>query len=260
MSKRIYSNPKMYSPINPEKENLKVPNRIGVVIFWLVVIAGLAYLFLFSKYFKINDFMIQGILSVSEQDVKDKTASQTQGRFQSNIFLFNSKALEQQLLSSYPFFTQVQIFKGLPHTLQIKITERRAALVWVTGDQKYFIDENGIVFQFNDKNNSPDFPVLTDERDSQIKIADKIVTKDFIQFVQKINADFTAKTQLKINKISIKDNLFDVYVQTDNFAVIFSTLRSADDQLNDLATVMTTVQNQAKEYIDLRIEGKIYYK
>jgi cell division septal protein FtsQ len=204
--------------------------------------------------------MIQGVTTVPEQDVKDKIAAQTQNQFQSNIFLFNSQKLQNELLYSYPFFTQIQVFKGLPHTLQVKVVERRAILVWIAGDQKYFIDDNGIVFQFNDKNNSPDFPIIEDDRDSQIKIGDKIVTKDFIGFAQKINTDFTAKSQLKINKISVKDNLFDVNITTDNFMVIFSTLRNVDDQLADLATVIPTVQNQAKEYIDLRIEGKVYYK
>jgi len=49
-------------------------------------------------------------------------------------------------------------------------------------------------------------------------------------------------------------------VQTESIKAIFDTQGDLDYQLGNMAKVYQMKKDEIKEYMDLRIEGRVYYK
>lgn len=49
-------------------------------------------------------------------------------------------------------------------------------------------------------------------------------------------------------------------VTSEGWKIILDTIRSYETQLNNLIKVLRTTKSPPKEYVDLRIEDRVYYK
>ena len=243
--------PKIYSPPKEERPFV-LPRVFKIIIIIIIVFSALFYLFIFSPCFKIKTIEIIGSppseISLYLNQFKN-----------SNIFLFNVRGMTEELKSKYPEFLDIEVSRGIPSTLRVRFEERSPKIIWQSNYKYYLVDENGLVFKVVE-NRPLDLPLVIDNKNLVISLPSQIATTNFVDFI--INAKIKIKDYgLQINQFEINETIFQVDAQTDkNIKIIFDITRNLSDQLDAFGKVYSEHKDEIKEYLDLRVEGKVYYK
>jgi cell division septal protein FtsQ len=251
----VYTNKKIYS-VSPgrEKEPIQVSSRAIWILLILIVILGLVYFFLFSPYFKIQNVYINGAGDY-QNNVNDIINNYLVKK--SNIFLFPNDMATSDISSQYPIFSSVKIYKGFPNALKIELIARQPVLICNSQGNEFLIDKDGIAF--NAQKIPTDLPII--QRDKEVKSGDDVFTSQFVEFIKNVSDNFNTKSNAKITKIVIPDSDFIANIYSDKvWYAIFDTTKSAEKQLDNLALVLPQISGQPIQYIDLRVDDKVYYK
>lgn len=242
--------PKIFQIVTSEnKTDWPKLNLIIVLVFLGAIV--LAYAIFFSNWFQIKNIEIIGSPSISIRSDLD----QLKGK---NLFSFNSAHLEDSFMKIDGNYLSIQIYRGIPDTIRVVFANREPKLIWQTGDKKYFVDENAILFKEAD--NSVTLLIVIDLSNLAVKIPEQIATSDFINFIQSASTEL-AKQNIKIVNYEVDETTFQVSAVTDqNIRIIFNTLRPVSEQIDAFQKAYEPNKNDIKEYIDLRVEGKVYYK
>jgi len=252
---KLYSSPKIYT-FRPQKESesFEIPSKVIWFLLILVLMVGIIYFFLFSSYFKIENIYIVGAGDY-ETDVTKIINNEIAKK--SNIFLFPDKIIESRIAKNYSVFSRVQIYKGFPDALKVVLDVRKAVLVCSSKGTDYLIDSDGVAFKGDeDVGNLPKI-----EKTQEIEISEKAFTIDFVAFIQYLWEHFPQITHLKIEKIIVPETDFVIEVYNDKkWKAIFDTTKDCQKQLANLALILPIIGDQKIEYVDIRLEEKIYYK
>lgn len=248
--RNILRQPKIFQAMTSEnKTGWSKFNLIIILVFLGAIL--IVYAIFFSSWFQIKNIEIIGSPSTNIRNELDRLKGK-------NLFSFNSVYLEESLMNNDRNYSSVQIYRGIPDTIRVVFANREPKLIWQTGDKKYFVDENAILFEAAD--NSVTLPLVIDLSNLAVKIPEQITTADFIKFVQSVNTEL-AKQNLKITNYEVGETTFQITAVTDqNLRIIFNTLRPVSEQIDAFQKVYGPNKTDIKEYIDLRVEGKVYYK
>jgi cell division septal protein FtsQ len=250
MARDILRQPKIYSPPK-EQEKFVLPKFLKIIIWVVIILAVLFYLFLFSPLFKIRNIQIEGTPT-------DETRTYLETFKGGNIFLLKTGPIQQQLVNANPQFLNINIFKGIPNILRVVFQERTPKIIWKSGDNQYLVDDQGIAYKESDAMEV--LPQVIDTKAMAVNLPMQVATSNFIDFVT--SAESTVKTDdLKIDHFEIGDTIFQVSAVTNkNIKIIFDTTHSLSDQNDAFQKVYSEHKNDIKEYLDVRVEGVVYYK
>ncbi len=220
----------------------------------------------FSKVFEVRGISLNGLNSVDNNVAFDQINSFINSKtleylkIQKNILFFNPSRLKAQFLSENPVIESVEIKKKLMHELVFNFSERKPVGIWCfKNDCRYFDSEKVL---WGNAGRSSGFLILSvqDERD------DKEIPDDFFQAIGKVDQYMSdINLGLKVRSVLIPENSFDEFqVNTDrNYYLIFSLNSDLSNQIDLLKIFLNNKAGDVKfnpNYIDLRIDGRIYYK
>lgn len=241
--------PKTFSPPKPRKQK-KFPKIIFVILMIVLIGGGLYYWVFYSAFFHIRNITISGM------DLQNFDQKALEGQ---NILFINLADLKTKITNSNPEAGQIKIVRGIPGTLKIEVEPNQALLVWQTGNQHYLVDSRGIVFGL--LQGQTDLPLVSDQKNLTVQQGQQVVTVNFIKFIQVILSKFSDLTGFRIVNFEINDTIFQVNALTDQgWFIKFDTTRSPDDQLEALKKVLAEHKDEIHEYVDVRVEGKVYFK
>jgi len=239
---------------------------------WLTVLMVLliAYAIFYSPIFAITDIQVDGTSRTTAQSIGERfiTWQMAQRKWlvfrQSNLLLFSSSWLEDNLHTQYSL-ADVTIMKTLPHTLRVTITEKSPALVWVTNDSYYYIDENGgISSHIDNPDVAGDLPQIFDETNASVQATSSFLSTEKINFIRDLQTQLNSLNSLTIQSYSMPDRLsWHLNVKTEaGYEIYFDTTVSLDSQIIKLREVLDTKAktDPPKEYIDLTIGDRVYLK
>lgn len=254
MTNYHFKQPKIYASTPKIKEtfNKKI---IFYIVFVLVIIGLIVWFFVFSPYFKIKKIVINGQLNSDVKTEIDKFYNQ-------NILFFGVKKIESELAARQSSIKSLDIYKGIPDILKVKVNVRNPIITWKTQDKTYYIDESGIIFELNQNTDDlGNLPIIVDTKNAQVDLGKQTLSKEFINFILDTNKYFNTNTGASIKEFRINETTFQVEVVTDQgWRVYFDTTRSISNQLGALKKILAQYKDQIHEYVDLRVEGKAYYK
>lgn len=249
--KNILRIPKVYSA---PKDQIKkpVPKFVKYFIFILAIIVGLAYVLFFSSVFTIKNIATEG----SPSDETLTYLDQFKGR---NIFMIRAKEIASVVEEKNTQFKTVDVSLGIPSTLRVIFTERLPVAVWQTNGKNYLLDENAIVFTQTDAVDK-DLMIVVDNKNIEVKPPVQISSSNFIDFLKNVNSKI-GQLGMKISKFEIGETTFQVDAMTDkNIKIIFDTTRSVSDQMDAAEKTYKEKKDEIKQYMDVRVEGKVYYQ
>lgn len=216
--------------------------------------SGFVYLLFYSPIFKVKTIVV------------DSQNSQIKNAFNkyygTNILLLSSQKIENEIAETYPEVKGLKITRGLPDTLKIGFEARTTKIIWQSQEKKYFVDSSGAIYKEVENTSDPsDLMVVKDNNDLLVKLGQQVVSEKLLDFLSGLNSTFNEATGFKIDHFEVNETLFQIDAFTDQrFKVIFDTTRKSEDQLSDLKKFLADHKDEAKEYIDMRVEGRIYYK
>lgn len=210
-----------------------------------------------SHTFRVTAITIEGSLNPS-------VAAAIQSLKGKNTLLLSTQSLELSLPKQQSSLKSIQIVKGLPDTLKISVVVREPRFIWKTGDTKYYLDDDGIAFTFEDTNTTFDdhgLLVVNDSRSLPVVKGTQIVPQRFVSAIRYLNDSFQSKTGLKITGLSVPETTREIDISTDaNVAVKLDTTREIAPQLTSLVLVLAKYRSSIHQYVDLRVEGRAFYQ
>jgi cell division septal protein FtsQ len=130
----------------------------GVLALALV---GLMYAFFYTDQFYLFDVQVSGTKYLTQAEVE-----KTSGIVGYNIFFLETPAVERAL-KSLPEVQSVRITTAIPNHVTVEIQERQPQVIWVRGNETYWVDGSGTAFKA--RANLPGLPILRDLDQTPVK-------------------------------------------------------------------------------------------
>ncbi len=260
-------------PVNLKKLNRKdgVARRhrqvfilkiVAILAGVIIVVFGLIYVLFFSQIFDVREVSFNGLDTVSSDEFRTKIDDTLNQRFlgylsrRSNIFFLSMDKLEKELFLDYPIFKSVNVHKKLLHGLVFDFLERKPVGVWCFKEDCSYFDEDKVLWGHPAKSSGFIFLTVEDNRQTE----DRQIDDDFFKPIIEVAKNLTGG----IKKITIpRDSFNEFWVYRADYYVIFTNEFDIKNQLDILKIFMEEKIKDPDfhpQYIDLRIEGRVYYK
>lgn len=258
--------------------------RFVYVLLFLSMFIGGLYFFIFSDFFKIKNITVSGndyiasasIINEFQNIISEKKLIILKNE---NLNLLNLASAKQELMGKFPRMESLEITKNYPDKVSISIQEREVAEILCNGSKEelstiktlnykfsecFFIDKHGVAFDLAADTQGFLILKILDLRGINIEMGKKVLDLNLMGFVKKLKRDFNNAINSHI-KFLILDHPAqrDIVVVVDDWKIIFDISGDTEKQLMVLKKVMEEEikdQRDKLEYIDLRIEGRAYYK
>ena len=255
---RGYRQPSLYS----RTEETKEPRNRRWPLFLLVIISllGLAYLIFFSGVFAVNTVAFSPTRFIDRGELA-KQLDQNRSFLDNNIITFGLFGLSGRL-GQVTGVDGINIKRVSQHQILIEVAEKAPLLVWQSSNNKYLVDEDGIAWA-NYTNKYAALPLVVDTKNVPVMLSSRVVDANFVKFFKDVSGTFATTTGTKIVRYEVMDIISDLKITTDaGWYVYFDTNHTAKAELANLMRVIGQAQaSKTKlEYVDLRIENRIFYK
>lgn len=285
---RIGGGARTKRPFRLKKDFFKLtPSKIVNIILILAIIFSV-YFFLFSNFYSITNIEVAGNHIISTDDILDIAdnylAQNSLLVFKHrNIFICSKNELRRRI-NEYILLNELKIDKILPNTIRITLSEKDAALKWVSGDQSYLVDKNGIIikrfykltipkiYQLSEikneveKGSEENFLKIINQANENVNLGQKIFNKEDVDFIFKLQEKLGQLDYLKFKDISVPNNLPKyLIVNTEaGYILQFNLSQPVEEQISRLELLVREKigkENMHRlEYIDLRLGESVYYK
>lgn len=248
---RLKSTNKPYISTAKYKSVIYLPIGLKKMILIGLALAIFSWIFLFSPWFRVDKIEILG-------QVSPETVNIIKQFYGKNIFLLADRVGERALIEKEPGLKRLKIVRGLPNMIRIQVVERTSIANWRSGETWYKVDDDGVVFKIDPE---PNQIKITDDQNLPIKIGQKIAGREFFDFAEAVAKTLPTVVDLQYQTGHVGETTFNLKVKTDRgVEIFFDTTVSLDRQLDALQRVWNQKRDEIKQFIDVRIEGYVYYQ
>lgn len=265
-----------YRDNSKEEKKEKRMRKIKLILFFLLflgIVVG-AFFFFRSDFLRIKNINITGVegeVLVVAKDVFLKKLNNNnffvEYIFRDDnflIFLFREGEISESMKKEAPLFYSVDFEISLfARSVDISIVEREKFGLWCgakTESEKCgWFDKNNVVFLPGFETEGGLLRKVVDYSKEDVKIGESVLDDEYFSNVLKI-FDLFEKENIGINKLVIRDiSLKEIESESINYPKFFFSLREdpffAQKAINKLKDSFKKI-----EYIDLRVENRVYYK
>ncbi|RLC37395.1 hypothetical protein DRH29_02240 [candidate division Kazan bacterium] len=230
-------------------------------VYKVLVVLGLifvGYLIFNTNFFVLDNLKIVGAHLSSQEEITNLLFPDGFTKVHALTF---SQNWAKKKLTDIPQIKEVKFNKDLiSDTLTITVVEYQSSIIWQTSGERFVVNRFGVVYDTAEPGNP--LLVVEDLKNLPVSLNQRIVTPEFIEFVTSFAANLPRKTNISIERIMVPETTFEVEMKTsDGWTIILDTTKSYEDQLNNLVRVLREMEdNPPREYVDLRIGKKVFYK
>ncbi len=256
--------------------------KLYIIIAFAVTFVFLMVAFFWIPFFHIRTVSISGTETINSSELERYVLLRTQGTFlgivpKKNVFLIHKKTLEQAIQSFFPHASTVKINKHFT-SLRITITERERDAVWCSSlDSEavcYSVDTEGVIYEIAGKASNPlffvyDTPVLYDTE----PILKSVLPKEAYTRIEQIRQNLQHYT-IPLYGYSLHDENEEIFYLSPirhNEPSSFIKTQTKQDTESIVSHLVTALKSDVLseqkatyfsglEYIDLRFDGKVFYK
>lgn len=178
-----------------------------------------------------------------------------------HLLWLNSGDLAKELSAqNKATFTNIKVEKvWFGQAITVKAGERTESMRWQTNNQVYVLDGKGVVIRQIAINEAASLPLVVDGSNLPVEVNKNAVSSDFASFTVEANKQVKDVLKLGIVNNRIIDTSSELLVVTDKgYYIRFDTTGDLVTQIDSAARVLKT--EQPKEYLDVRIPYKAYYR
>lgn len=243
-----------------KKQNRKKHRRVVILITSLILL--LAYILFLSPIFKIRAVEVSGNREVSEEEIKN---SFTYG----NIFLVSENKIKNDLIKKIPKIGDLEIKKNLIKRI-VKLIVKERGRLGITCQVKeeiencFYVDKQGVIFEQAPQTSGSLILLIKDYSQREYEIGKKIFEQEIVDFISQAREGLSSEIGLMISDFNILSfPAKDLKAITgEGWYIIFDLEGDIKSQLLALkaALIEKIKDRESLEYVDLRIENRIYYK
>lgn len=147
-------------------------------------------------------------------------------------------------------------------SLEIEFKGRNPSILWQTGGQIYSLDQAGKIIQALAQRSA--LPLVIDNSNVAVTLNEQVAPVRFVDFVVRLEQELKHLGGPAMVQARVGDTTAELQVETNaGFYIRFDTSREATEQLSALQAVISeskTKNTSIKQYVDLRIPFKAYYR
>lgn len=224
-------------------------------------VVGLVYVLFFSHFFEIREISFSGLDTMSSEEFRSKIGDDLSQKFfqylpKNNILFVNAGKFEKDFASSHPIFKSVKVEKKFFHGLIFDFVERKPAGIWCFKVDCSYFDADKVLWGRPAKSSGFIFLTIEDKRDRPSSKIDDEFFKPIMEVAKNMSGEIK-------NIIIPSDsfNEFQVYTAKGYYVIL-----SIDSDIKNQLDILKIFLNEKKDvnfnpqYVDLRIDGRIYYK
>lgn len=230
---------------------------------YIIASAALLYVVFFSSLFQIGKLDVQGPNALLSQSLEKEINNYLNSRLLArNWLVLNPGDLKAYLQKTFTGQESIAVIKKFPNKITVSTDEQKPALLWKTGSRSYVLSTNGRAIT-EQNNTGQDLAAVSDNTNLPVDIGSRVASRDFVDFAASINS-FLKSNKIEFDKIYITDTTSELYVQTkQGYVIKFSTSLNPESQARALRATLDQLASQKKKpasYIDLRVDGRAFYK
>lgn len=284
-----YQSPRFRNPYRVQARSKKRLFMIASVITIIIILITAPILILRADHWQIEEISIDGLVSIEKAEVRaivDEQLSQKRWWLfsQQNQIFFNKNQLSQTLQDKYYFETlDISISQQV---LDINAQEKITSLIWISGEQYYFINLDGQIAralsetELNEARGRLGFQIIETDYEAGGQLQPNM---PMIQDLSKTNVDeykqvFTPEQTLALigfdtemrdlaleptwYEIENPDSPWVTLRTSGGLLIMFELSGDYREQLAILKTVLDQYQDQIedKSYIDIRFGNHVFVK
>lgn len=263
------------------KSRPKTPLYKRAIFWWtllfMAILCGGVYLFLFLPNLQIGKISVSGankanteaIENIGWQYVTKKIVKIGDWELASkSIFLVDVNEIKNKVLNSDAVIENVIVEKKWPDKIDIKIKEREQVAVFCEGERCFHIDASGVIFDELATKPESGFIVRQSQNDqtADLSLGSSVMSGSLITSIYQIEKNLKDNFQIDLKEALISTPTRLNVTTGEGWQIFFDTDQNADisNQLTKLNLLLKQEINsetrQTLEYIDLRFEGRAYYK
>jgi len=260
------------------KKKIKYKGILLLICLFLVLI----YVFLFSPLFKIR--------AIEVLENKEVEAGEIENKFNyGNIILATKENIKNDLIKKIPKIADIEVSKNFIKrsiSLLIKERERMGIICQISssadsasevssakgaatedkGEIKdcFYIDKQGFIFEDAPQTSGSLILLIKDYSQRDFYLGKEVFEEKIMEFISKIKENLFLETGVRVLDFNILSYpAKELKVMTgEGWYILFDLEREAESQILALkAALQEKIPNrQGLEYVDLKIENRIYYK
>jgi len=241
--------------------------RKKFILFWIIfLLVILVSGILLSPLFRVRAINVYGNKEIETQNI-EKSIGRT------NVLLITGRGLENKLLKEFPKIAEIKIEKNVfKKTLTITLKEREKTGIICKAEKIngaetvkdcFYFDKNGIVFENAPQTSGALMLLIKDFSSTQLALGNKILEPELIGSMIEIKNNFPqAGNGIAWFELSMLPPKEIKAVTIKSWYILFDATRDMIKQFLILKTALSEkiTNTDNLEYIDLRIENRIYYK
>lgn len=254
-----------FNPEQIRKKRSSFRIKLYFAFFGLALLSiGALYVLAYSPVFRLDNIKISGKNRLSDENVIS-LVRQAAFRGVTANFLGSNNFLawpSGEVNVSATALAYAKISKDwLTKSVRIDIRERTRFGIWCIRENACFwFDENGTVFEEAPATEGPLIIKVYDAQNQPLTIGSKIAEERFLKNILSVLAGFK-KLDFSAKKITLERSLQEIRITTyDGLSIFFSIRFDPTAAIASLKDLGKTVSIQKLNYLDLRIENRIYYK
>ena len=239
----------------------------------ILVLGVLLWFFLASPVWRLETVNIKGLTRLAPMEIENLIWQQSQSRRywlfkQNNIFLFDKEAAQNNILDQYNF-SQLEIRKKLPRSLEVEISEKPYAFIFQQGSDLYYASGDGyLILEATVATTSPDRKYLLLENQNGLNLIgerNKLeLNGDYLAFILDLYDRLGAYPELSVDRFFIDQEFNAVKVKFNGGPLVY--FNSQDDAASQLDNLLLVKREKIKDnfsrtnYIDLRYGSRVFFQ
>jgi cell division septal protein FtsQ len=263
------------------KSRPKTPFYKRAIFWWMLlfgaILCGAVYLFLFLPNLQISQISVSGANRVNNQAIEDLGWQYATKNFikvgdwviaSKSIFLVNTDEIKNKVLNFDAVIENVVVEKKWPDKIDIKIKERDQVAVFCQQEHCFYIDANGIIF--DELSTQPESGLIVrqnqDDGLADLSLGASVMSGKLMTSIYQIEKKLKDNFQINLTEALITTPTRLNIVTGEGWQIFFDINQDADisNQITKLDLLLKqeidSQTRQTLEYIDLRFEGRAYYK
>lgn len=254
----------VYAPAADEAPKQPLPWRVYLKRAGLTVVSvGLLWTIFFSGWLNVRSIRLHGEHALTNQAVADDVQKYFE-RFptQRNILFLQTTELADYIRTAHPTLEKVNINRTVLLGINVLLKETQPAMIWQSGTKFWLIGEDGRVLREAEEGDVS-FGRVIDAAQVQINTGDKVADEGFVSFVREVYR-IAQEKNIELDQVFITDTTRELNLKLKTGVTIkMAVERGAGEQMEAYQSTIETAARdnvQVKEYVDVRVIGKTYYK
>ena len=261
--------------LREKRKKRKIRVAFLIVSSLAVLIAFLSYALFFSGWFLIRGIQVNGNEEISEEEVKNLTESYLNKTYFlgyikpfSNIFFASSENIERSLKKEFPIIELADVSKVFfSRNLRVEINEREAKGIWCLsgGDKCFYFDQDGIFFKPSARLSGEVFLAIEDGRGRDFDLVGSFDDKELFEKMKSVKSILDDLKTVSYSNFFLPPGSFEFWIKTkEGWYIYLDKETDIPTQLVALKKFLdeklSAARRQTLQYIDLRVNNRIYYK